>query len=269
MSSRVAAAALVASLLGCGAGEPASQVSSGVRWQLPPDLQEVSGLAQNAEGHVLAVADERAVVVAIEPDSGRVISRRQIGEPAVSGDFEGIATDARHTYLVTSRGLLYALGALGEARETDLGLVERCEVEGLTEDPSEQFLWLVCKKVLGDGRDTELHLYRIDPTGQNPPTLRAIAMDAILATTGGNAFSPSALAFSPEGDALLILAARQERYLRLSWPEGLPLAGGTLPDPEFHQQSEGLLWTDSALYIADENRHRPGTLARYRPGWLP
>ena len=77
-----------------------------LRWKLPKELREVSGLAVDSDGRVYAVADERAAVYRIEPVSGKIDSVYGLGKPTLAGDFEGIALADDWLYLVTSSGKL-------------------------------------------------------------------------------------------------------------------------------------------------------------------
>lgn len=98
---------------GCGprdetVQQPQIQASdSGVRqWRLPDALREISGLALTPDGHLLAVADERAVIYELNYVDGKLVRAFAFGEPPLRGDFEGIAWLNERVYLVTSEGML-------------------------------------------------------------------------------------------------------------------------------------------------------------------
>ncbi|MEM7218170.1 MAG: hypothetical protein AAF515_07375 [Pseudomonadota bacterium] len=244
------------------------------QWRLPRELREISGLARTRDNRILAVADERALVAELDVARGKISKRFAFGNPAVAGDFEGIATVGTMVYLLTSDGLLLraAEGAdnTGVAFERfDTGLGGACEFEGLARDPTQaDRLWLACKRVLGDGRDKELHLYawsRATELADAEP-LR-IKLKPLRKALDSKSFNPSGLAFTSTGE-LVLVAARQESYALFSgWPEPALAAAARLPNRKRHPQTEGITSLDGAWLLADEGK-KTGTLSRYaRPFW--
>ena len=54
------------------------------RWELPKELNEISGLAVDSEGRLFAHDDERAIIYQLDPATHRVVKRFAFGRPAVA-----------------------------------------------------------------------------------------------------------------------------------------------------------------------------------------
>ena len=119
-------------------------------WRLPKRLKEISGLAMSDGNRLFAVDDEIAIVYEIDYDNGKLLKAFAFGEPALRGDFEGLALVEDRFYLLTSDGILYDAkeGRDGDHvsyNRIDTGLGRQCEFEGLSEDVTPGALLLACK----------------------------------------------------------------------------------------------------------------------------
>ncbi|HYN45337.1 MAG TPA: hypothetical protein VES64_01460, partial [Allosphingosinicella sp.] len=140
---------------------------------LPLGLREISGLAAASPGSVFAHDDERAVVHEIELATGRTLRRFSLGDPPARGDFEGIAADRTHVYLITSDGQLLAapIGADGASvpfEVHDTGVGAACEIEGLSLAPEPDSLLILCKRARHGRREGRLLIYRWSIGGAAP-----------------------------------------------------------------------------------------------------
>jgi uncharacterized protein YjiK len=195
---------------------------------MPGRLDEISGLALTSEGRLFAHNDEHASVYEVDVGTGTVTRGFSLGDPAVRGDFEGIAVVGERIFLVTSRGMLYEFregppGSSVAFRETDLGVGDHCEVEGLAHHAADASLLVACKEVTPDDSHVVIHRVPLDPTrGQLAPI--RVAKERIRAAGGTRNFSPSAVAIDPETGHLVLLAARQERQCLPSVQEPAPQA---------------------------------------------
>jgi len=111
------------------------------RFDLPGRLDEISGLAFSPDGRLFAHDDERGRVHEIDPLTGEVGKRFDLGAGPVADDFEGIAIVGERFFLVSSTGRLYEFRegddrAIVAYRVTDTGLGRGCEIEGLDWDPA-------------------------------------------------------------------------------------------------------------------------------------
>ena len=244
-----------------------------LRWKLPRRLREISGLALTDDDRLFAIADERAEIVELDYRLGEMALRFRVGDPVLEGDFEGLAAHDGALWAVTSEGLLLHFeigvhrGSVSYERfETGLG--ERCELEGLAAEHDRETLLLLCKEVYeASGRD-EVWLFRFDlvEARLDPEPIRIDAAPLARAVDDDE-FAPSGLALTPDGSAVLVVAARQRAVLRLArGTDGTLTVDEVIEIPErrSHRQTEGVaVLAGGALVLADEGGNDRGRLAIY------
>lgn len=253
----------------------------GRSYDLPGRLDEVSGLAVSVDGRLFAHDDERGRIHEIDPRTGEVGKRVDLGSGEVRNDFEGIATVGDRFFMVSSDGFLYEFRE-GEDEENvgyragDTGLGDGCEIEGLDHDPAVDALLLACKEAEAYGDFVVIH--RIPMGGEDGaptpwpeiPTGLAETLPPILIpradlTVFGldTDFQASAVLATPAGTILLTSAATEA----IVEVDGVGrVLGGVALSPERHPQAEGLaLGPDGALFIADEENDDDARLTRYAP----
>ncbi len=234
------------------------------QYALGKELREISGLAFTDTRRLLAVADEYGVVYELDLENGEFSERYAFGNPPVAGDFEGVAYLDGHLHVVTSDGELFtrALGAGNDPdfTQVDTGIGKRCEVEGLEAWPSQQLLLMLCKTARKKSLRDKLTIFAWSLTDGTIASAFNVEVD--LDETGFKKLNPSGLAWSKPGTELIIVAAKQKRFVTIT-PGGRVLRSGQLPNPQAHRQVEGIaIDIDGTLYLADEGDKR-GTLSRY------
>ena len=256
----------LALLASCGA-----QSSGPLQYRLPDELYEISGLAALPNDHVLAVADERAVVFQIDPLEGRVIGRWQLGDRGRKGDFEGVAVRGELIYLVTSDGLVLELERESEERlallrEIGTRVGKRCEVEGLEASAAQPTLYLLCKKARKKALRGKVALIAWDLEADEERVDESILLDdqAVIGDRP-SALRPSAVMRLGEG--WVGLSARQLGTFRFDRTSAQPLAG--FPTDARHVQPEGIaVLSDGSWVVADEGGGRfPARLTVYPDGF--
>ena len=237
------------------------------RWDLPPGLREVSGLALTADGRLLAHGDEQARIYEIDYRRGVVVKHFDVGSTPLAGDFEAIAIAGTRIFLVTSDGSVYELteGADGERvpfRMSRTDLPGCREVEGATYDPDTASLVLACKSPAKGGGDALLLLeWAVD--GQSPARRRvAVPLEALRARGfTGKRFSASDIARRPDNGNLVLVAGPERGYAEIT-PAGDVVVARMLP--KRHPQPEGVAVTaDGLLLVADEGAKGRGSLTVY------
>jgi uncharacterized protein YjiK len=235
------------------------------QWMLPDRLREISGLALTRDERLLAVDDEVAIVYEINYDEGRLVKAFAVGEPAVRGDFEGIAVLDDVVWLMTSDGELYAAaegadgGTVGyEHFDTKLG--KQCELEGLAEVPERGSLLLLCK----DGRSRKkLRMHEWHPQNGLVRETKLPEKDMEQAL-GRKRINPTGLARDPQRGGLALLAGVQWAIFELDHDAALIDVIMRL-DKDLHKQAEGIAITrDGRLLVADEGATGRARLAVYR-----
>ena len=234
---------------------------------LPGRLDEVSGLAFSPDGRLFAHDDERGRIHEIDPATGAVGKRFDLGAELVRDDFEGITIVGERFFLISSTGRLYEAreGADGTDvayRVTDSGVGRSCEVEGLDHDPATDELLIACKITLPDRGDLVVHRLPVQPDRPRPEPVRV--PNRTLAEVGlDRDFDPSGIAVTPTGSWIL-LSGRDDALVEIT-PDGAVLYGVELRSGR-HPQSEGIaIGPDGTLYISDEKNGKEPRLTAYGP----
>jgi uncharacterized protein YjiK len=235
--------------------------------ELPDELREVSGFATTADGRLFAHADERGVIVEIDPTSGARVKRFSLGDPAIRGDFEGLAIAGDTFHLIASTGEIYSFpeGADDEvvAFETSSTGLAGYDIEGLCYEPARNALLIACKEMPDDryaGRRAVLE-WSLDRRALEAAPRFLIAEAELVGFAGTSSFGPSGIERHPTTGAFLAIASRGSAIVELS-ADGRLLGLRELPQ-SIHPQPEAIaIMPDGTLILGNEGESR-GTLVRY------
>lgn len=261
-------AVLALALAACGepSHEAGAQVAHGAslfasaaaqQWALPAQMREVSGLAVSANGGLFGHDDERAVIYQLDARAGALVKTFALGNPAETGDFEGLAITPEGTFwLTTSQGKLYRFSEGGEDAHVtfagfDTGLSQICEVEGLAYLAAEESLILACKQNEARAMRNTIALYAWRTDGSAPAVLwRRMDVSEVAEAAGVRRFQPSSVEIDAESGRIVLLSARDGAMAEFS-PAGVLVAARSLGRE--HAQAEGAaILADGTLVIADE-----------------
>jgi uncharacterized protein YjiK len=243
------------------AREPDRQV------RLPERLREISGLAVSPDGRVFAHDDETAAIYELDIERGGVVKMFALGDPALTGDFEGLAiTPAGEFWLMTSTGELYqfregADGAHASYERFNAGTEDLCELEGLTYSASENGLILACKRNHDRAMRGTPILLSWSPGGDEPASEWRRAQESFAEATAVRRFQPSSVDIDTRTGRIIVLSANDAAMVELNAAGGL-LSARELEGP--HPQAEGLvILPDGSLLISDEGGDGQALLSRY------
>lgn len=199
------------------------------KWNLGKELQEISGLTLTGDGRLFAHGDEAARVFEIEYRTGRMIKSFGLGQTPVRGDFEAIASVGDSLYLMTSTGVLYQFkegdnGSNVAYVSRDTGLKEACEFEGLTFDPRQNALLMLCKNVLTKGAlKDSLVIYRvphsaISDSARSDSSLARITvpLEPIIGPNDWKSFHPSDITVDPTSGNYVIVSADERGLVEIT-----------------------------------------------------
>jgi uncharacterized protein YjiK len=242
-----------------------------VRWQLPKQLKEISGLAFSGDERLFAHNDERAVIHQIDWQHGNIVKTFSFGDPALRDDFEAIAIAGADFYLITSTGILYrfnegADGAHVAYTRIDTGLGTRCEVEGLAYDARRNVLLVACKTPRSADLEGKVAVFAwsLERQALDPTASFAVRIAAILDRLSLKHFSPSSIEVARDGTHLWLLSARQGALVEVGL-DGQLVTAMRLPG-KLHPQPEGLaIAADGRFIISDEAVQGNAMLAIYPP----
>jgi uncharacterized protein YjiK len=236
---------------------------------LPRVLGEISGLAFDAHGRMLAHDDESGTLYVIDPSGGEIAGAFEIGPRGLRGDFEGVAAVGNRIFLATSGGTLIETSFPIDLKRAPLvrtittGLDRVCEVEGLAWDAAASALLLPCKTSRERQAEDRLRVYAVSlaTLALRPQPLLDVPHAALRAAGLPATFHPSAIEVHPRSGNYFLLAAQEEAIVEIA-RDGRVLAARRL-DARVHAQPEGIAFgPDLALWIAGEGER--GTLSRYR-----
>ncbi len=120
------------------------------RWILPPQLHEVSGIAQIDSVTFACVQDEEGIIFFYDTRSGRVVRQLPF---AGAGDYEGITRNGKSLYVLRSDGVLFEIsGFSSQSPETVLHptRIPARNNEGLCYDAGNNRLLIGCKGKVDD-----------------------------------------------------------------------------------------------------------------------
>jgi hypothetical protein len=257
-------------------GPPSARVT------LPLELHEISGLAVTGDRRIFAHGDEHGVVFQVDPGTGEVLKRfslqpgdRQVdlGKKSsggqVTGDFEDIAIVGDRFFLVTSNGVLVEFGEGQDGARVPFtpyptALAGICEVEGLTYDPASDALLLLCKQMKDKAarHRAEIYAWSLQDRRLEAQPRLTVPFTSLALLTGAKSFNGSALALTPGGKSLALVAGPQQVFAEIGL-DGSVLMGGAL-DRAAQPQPEGMAFLpDGTLLVGSEGGKGAASISSY------
>jgi uncharacterized protein YjiK len=163
---------LLASLLRALSGSGYTLEVPDKKWVLPPQLHEISGIAQIDSVTFACVQDEQGIVFFYDTRTGRVVRQLPFANP---GDYEGITRNGKSLFVLRSDGMLFEISEFNrESPETTLHptRIPARNNEGLCYDAGKNRLLIGCKgKVddLAENRDRRfVYAFDLDASALDP-----------------------------------------------------------------------------------------------------
>lgn len=250
--------------------QQAPDVDIAQRWDLPPELTEISGLAWMDDNRFACVQDEEGTIYIYNRTEKKIEKKISFAAP---GDYEGLTLNGNTAYVVRADGVLYEVNmdaGKTSTKEYNTPLTVDHNVEGLVYDKKHNRLLLAIK---GDEPHTRDYkgIYAFDLTSKKldrEPVIRINLKHELLQAASGKKdkpFMPSALGIHPlSGDyyvsdgpksKLLIMDASGniKRLLELGkdfkQPEGISFS----PQGELFISNEGGKGSGNILQVALKN----------------
>lgn len=237
------------------------------RWVLPKALDELSGIALESNGRLLAEEDENGRIFEIDYRRGVVTKQFRIGSPTIKADLEAIAIVNDDIFVLASNGTLYEFreGANGQhvdytSHDTRLG--KECEFEGLAYDSTLGSLLLACKHIHKNKFKDQILIYRWKlATGGDRLSHMTVPLAKILPAIGEKEFHPADITIDPFTGNYVLVAGIEKAIVSIT-PGGDVVFARKLPAG--HDQPESIAITrDSILIIGDEAQRRPAVITLY------
>ncbi|MDT0676923.1 SdiA-regulated domain-containing protein [Autumnicola musiva] len=237
------------------------------KWELPEELNEISGLSWIGNGRIACIQDEDATIFIYNLSSSRITSTIDFG---TKGDFEAIAVNGQNAYVMRSDGRIFEIidyaGKNIKVNEYQTSLENR-DVEGMALDIAKNRLLLTVKEVPHNEKDFK-GIYAFDLTSKEllkDPVFRIRIDDPIFEGLQGHGsqrvIRPSEIERNPVTGDWYLLEGHQPKIIILdSVGDAKQIY---VLDPKEFQQAEGLTFsTDGTLFISNESRRAPANILK-------
>ncbi|HSI68977.1 MAG TPA: SdiA-regulated domain-containing protein [Gillisia sp.] len=229
------------------------------KWELPMELEEVSGIAWIDDKRVAAIQDEDGIIFIYDLNSSGIEQEIPFGD---RGDYEGITLVDSSAYVLRSDGVLFEvanfLSPFPITTEFQTGLQKNLDAEGLSYDPTGNRLLIAVKDYKNDNFKPVFAFNLNTKKLEEEPALKIDFHDPVFLILdqrrNHKLMRPSEINIHPltgeyyilEGviPKLLILDARGKSKKLL------------VLDREQFPQAEGLTFSPNGdLYISNESNH--------------
>lgn len=227
-------------------------------WELPTELNEISGMVWIDDHTLACVQDENGVIYLYDLDMKSITEEIPF---AGNGDYEAIALHNTDLYVMQSDGLLYEIKDWRNTNKTisshQTGFKSSNNMESLTYSKKDQSLLTVPKDK--DAHDEFKGIYKISMATKradvNSPAYRiemnAEALKEYRGKKLHKTFNPSEIAVHPKTNDIYVLEGKNPKLLILDKNGGLKNVY-KLDEINF-PQPEGMTFSaDGDLYISNE-----------------
>ncbi|MDT0641759.1 hypothetical protein RM553_02840 [Zunongwangia sp. F363] len=228
------------------------------KWELPYELEEVSGITWLSNDKICCIQDEDGIIFVYNLKTSTI--EKEI-EFAGDGDYEGITVDGKNAFVVRSDGTIYEvrdfLEGEPEVDKIKTGLTKKQNIESICVDKLGHRLLLGVKdEEKNSDRYKGIYAYDLkNDHFQDKPLFRIDMKDEVFDEIDEDdpekVMSPSGIAINPESDEFYIVDGRRPKILIMS-PDGNAERIIFLDEDEF-AQPEGITFSPSGkLYISNE-----------------
>lgn len=239
------------------------------KWDLPPVLREVSGIAMHENNVVACVQDEIGTVFFYDLAKKMIVDSIQFGGP---GDFEGISIVGDDIYVLRSDGQLTCISNFETTRKITVHFLKLPQgfqnFEGLCLDQKNNRL-LIAPRLFDSANRTVKNIYAFDLVTKQfsgNPVYSIKLNDQIFnsVVTKKEALIPSEIFVHPVSGKIYLTDARN-KYVLISDSNGSPAK--LLPlDPTLFAKTEGITMdSEGMIYLSNEGKTGPATLIKISP----
>jgi len=235
------------------------------KWNLPPELKEISGQTWIDKNHLLAIEDMNPKLYLLRLDEDIVVEKTVLfnAAPDKKFDIEDVCKVGNTVYALWSHGSVYKIDnweTKPVSKEFSTELSKRNNTEGLCYDPVSKNLLIACKDEsdVEDAKKSTRSVFEFDLKTNKlkpEPFLLIRKKDFQKFADGKLAFYPSAIAVHPITHDIYILSTKDTKCMaRYSYAGELKSL--QFIDKSLMPQPEGICFEpDGTLYISTEGRH--------------
>ncbi|WP_405198755.1 SdiA-regulated domain-containing protein [Christiangramia sp. LLG6405-1] len=235
-------------------------------WELPSELNEVSGMVYNEDGLMICVQDEDGILFTFDMETKEIIKTHKF---SYSGDYEALTYLDGVYWVAESNGRIIDISDLDVADQElegiQLDFEYRNNIEGMTATPDGK-LWITVKDRNLDNSSGYKGVYEYDPETrklQKEPILRVDYEDPkferLKTHNPRKLLRPSDLALHPLTGDLYILDAEFQKVIITDQQGGIKSIH--LLDPAEFEQPEGIAFSkDGRIFISNERVGVPANI---------
>jgi len=235
-------------------------------WELPSELNEVSGMVYNEDGLMICVQDEDGILFTFDMETKEIIKTHKF---SYSGDYEALTYLDGVYWVAESNGRIIDVSDLDVADQElegiQLDFEYRNNIEGMTATPDGK-LWITVKDRNLDNSSGYKGVYEYDPETrklQKEPILIVDYEDPkferLKTHNPRKLLRPSDLAIHPLTGDLYILDAEFQKVIITDQQGGIKSIH--LLDPAEFEQPEGIAFSkDGRIFISNERVGVPANI---------
>jgi len=246
---------------------PGSQLMNiSQQWDMPNELEEISGISFIDDDRLACVQDEKGVVYIYNLRSSKVEKTIDFGDP---GDYEGITMVGTTCYVLRSDGVLFKIEDLDsdpkKTVEIETSLKREYNFEGLSYDKANDQLLLAIKDKASDDFKPIFAFNMKNNKLKQEPFLRipfsSNVFDKLEEKKSEKLIRPSDLAISPKDGNVYILEGSNPKLMIMT-PSGTPQKLYVLKEKQF-AQPEGISFNSlGEIFISNEGHGGPGNIIK-------
>lgn len=238
------------------------------KWDLPKELNEISGISWIGENRIACVQDEDGIIFIYNLETSKIENSVSFGS---GGDYEGITLIGNDAYVLRSDGVIFEINNFQDndlkvqKHETELQNLKGINIEGLSADPENNRLLLAIKERKGSGDNKEIYAFDManNETGKNPFFFVELS-DPVFKNVKEklkNKFSPGEIALHPQTGEFYILDGTNPKIL-ITEKDGTPKELVMLQASDFGNP-EGLTFSPRGdMYISNEAAGGPANILK-------
>jgi DNA-binding beta-propeller fold protein YncE len=249
--------------------KPASQydLSKPVnKWELPPQLSEISGIVKLDNNQILAIEDLHPTLYILNLGNGKASIADTISFYDTAKDkfdIEDVAVIGNDAYALWSHGSIFKITdwkKSKQVKEIETGLDKKNNTEGLAYDPVTGNLLIACKNESGveDEKKSARALYELDikkETLLDKPFLVVESKDLKAISGDKIKFFPSGVAVNPSTHDIYVISTKDTKCMAQFSHDG-QLKTFTYLDKDLLEQPEGISFDPAGnLFISTEGKH--------------
>ncbi|MFD2825908.1 SdiA-regulated domain-containing protein [Leeuwenhoekiella polynyae] len=227
-------------------------------WEMPDELEEISGISWTDNGKIAAIEDEDGVIYSYDLNTSKITKTIEFAD---DGDYEGVAVNGNNAYVMRSDGLLFEvsdyLSDSPKTRTYQSSMSHKSNVESLALDAKNNRLLTAPKDEDPNDEDIKgIYAFDLNKRLMVPDLIFKIdmkdkALKDFKKKKSKRTFRPSDLAIHPQTGEIYILEGVNPKLMILDVSGAIKKVYDL--DSDDFAQPEGITFSpDGRLFISNE-----------------